>query len=158
MPRLRGGLGDMLGPIGHDANRLGAQRLDRRPRLLERHHGEGAVGAPAAPEQRQHERAAVEELVRGPDRARRILERKVGQHVADSQALLGDAQHAQAVELVLEIGPVARRQLRHVAAAQLQQRLREGHAGRSVTDPGKVRKYLARTVSIAAGYGSLGHD
>ena len=45
--------------------------------------------------------------------------------VADlnGQALLGHAHHAQPVELVLDIGPLARRERRHVPAAELEQRL-----------------------------------
>jgi hypothetical protein len=116
-------LGDLLAAARHDADCRGAQCLDRRPRILEGEHGEIAIGTPAAAEQGQHQRPVVQQLARGPDAASAVLQGEVGQRVADGQALLGHAHHAQPVELVLDIGPLARRQRRHVPVAELEQRL-----------------------------------
>ena len=115
--------GDDLAAARHDADGRGAQRLDGRPRVLEGQHGEVAVGAPAAAEQGQHQRATIQQLARGPESTCAVFQGEIGQRVARCQAVLGHAHHAQPVELILDIGPLARRECRHMPAAELEQRL-----------------------------------
>jgi hypothetical protein len=115
--------GDDLAAARHHADRRGAQRLDRRPRILKGQHGEVAVGAPAAAEQGQHQRATIQQLARGPEATCAVFQGEIGQGVAHRQAVLGHPHHAQPVELVLDISPLARRERRRVPAAELEQRL-----------------------------------
>ena len=109
MARLAAALATTLAAARHDADRRGSQRLDRRPGILKGQHGEVAVGTPAAAEQGQHQRATIQQLARGPEATCAVFQGEIGQGVAHRQAVLGYAHHAQPVELVLEIGPLARR-------------------------------------------------
>ena len=69
------------------------------------------------------QRATIQQLARGPEATCAVFQGEIGQGVAHRQAVLGHAHHAQPVELVLDIGPLARRERRRVPAAELEQRL-----------------------------------